>query len=731
MRINKLKINAFGKLKSIDLTLDDNITVIKGKNEAGKSTLCSFISYMLYGFSGQSKRSIAENDKKKFTPWESDFVSGELDFTTLDGKKYTAIRKTAARNESAILDDIGTVLYNSQNAGDLFLSVDSSVYRKTAFVAQNDITFSDEGDLERAINNIVSSGDENADAIDAFEKLTKSKKELMGIKSGSGEIGRIDTQLVVLQTEKAKWQNGHAELLSSESQLRDTNEKIASNKEKINALEREMFNLKCLDAAKKLTETQKLEQAANITKCKLDELRKTMQNGDFFPDDDYIYTLKGAYNNCVYAKNALKRAKDSADTAKQSYDSAYADDIQRSLSQKLSELGLSPTDAEGKINALQSKIKSALRLALIFTILIITLPVAIFFWVKQSKLKKELSGLCRELLCNDPKELLSRLSANGIYKNAASSLKNVLDKEISGFEKAKADFEEALNQLCGLLSKAGVSFDKPNCITAAYCHLAQLSDFKGIYDGIKQQHSDDLLRYNTFKNSFDIEEATKLSQQVDASIQPRPYDAVSRELKYCTMANENLYERQKELEKKAAVLSGSLPKPAELESEILSLKERREALSQRYDELSLAIEALQSASDILTSTLSPKISARAGELFSLLTSGKYRALQPDGNESLAFLQSSDATLRSAHYLSSGTRELAYIAYRLALSENLFKEPATLVFDDAFSNFDDERLEKMLDFLVSVSPKTQIVILSCHGREAKLLEGKAKIIDFKL
>ena len=36
MKINKLKINGFGKLYKKELELGDNINIIFGKNEAGK-----------------------------------------------------------------------------------------------------------------------------------------------------------------------------------------------------------------------------------------------------------------------------------------------------------------------------------------------------------------------------------------------------------------------------------------------------------------------------------------------------------------------------------------------------------------------------------------------------------------------------------------------------------------------------------------------------------------------
>ena len=51
VEINKLKINAYGKIKDKEIELDKNINIISGKNESGKSTILNFITNMLYGIS--------------------------------------------------------------------------------------------------------------------------------------------------------------------------------------------------------------------------------------------------------------------------------------------------------------------------------------------------------------------------------------------------------------------------------------------------------------------------------------------------------------------------------------------------------------------------------------------------------------------------------------------------------------------------------------------------------
>ena len=145
----------------------------------------------------------------------------------------------------------------------------------------------------------------------------------------------------------------------------------------------------------------------------------------------------------------------------------------------------------------------------------------------------------------------------------------------------------------------------------------------------------------------------------------------------------------------------------------------------------MAMEALNVASENMRNTATPRITAETGKLFSLSPDNKYRALYADEKMNLTFLQSGEAEVREAGYLSTGTLDAAYISLRVALCKFLYKDTPTLVFDDAFTHMDDERLENTLEFLQKLSEDFQIIIFSCHDREKKFFEGKAKVIDFVL
>ena len=65
LKIQKLKINQYGKLKNKEIEFNDNINLIYGKNEAGKSTLLSYIVNSFYGIS-KTKKGKEYSDFEKY-----------------------------------------------------------------------------------------------------------------------------------------------------------------------------------------------------------------------------------------------------------------------------------------------------------------------------------------------------------------------------------------------------------------------------------------------------------------------------------------------------------------------------------------------------------------------------------------------------------------------------------------------------------------------------------------
>lgn len=71
MRLLDLHINGFGKFHDTSISFKDGINIVYGKNEAGKSTLHTFIRGMLFGIERQRGRAARNDVYSKYEPWEN------------------------------------------------------------------------------------------------------------------------------------------------------------------------------------------------------------------------------------------------------------------------------------------------------------------------------------------------------------------------------------------------------------------------------------------------------------------------------------------------------------------------------------------------------------------------------------------------------------------------------------------------------------------------------------
>ena len=79
MRILGLHIENFGGLCDYTETFTEGLNVRRQPNGWGKSTLAVFIKAMLYGLPVSTKRSLLENERKRYTPWQGGVFGGSLD----------------------------------------------------------------------------------------------------------------------------------------------------------------------------------------------------------------------------------------------------------------------------------------------------------------------------------------------------------------------------------------------------------------------------------------------------------------------------------------------------------------------------------------------------------------------------------------------------------------------------------------------------------------------------
>ncbi len=188
MKINYLKINSFGKLKNKEINLKNNINLIYGKNEAGKTTLLKFIYCMLYGIS-KNKNGQEKSDFEKYKPWDSEDFSGKIKYNLDNNEEYEIFRDFNKKNPKIYnnnLEDISKNYTIDKTKGNQFFyeqtKIDEMLFKSTTLVEQNNIVLdkNSQSTLTQKIANILSSGEDNISYKKVINNLSKKLIEEVG-----------------------------------------------------------------------------------------------------------------------------------------------------------------------------------------------------------------------------------------------------------------------------------------------------------------------------------------------------------------------------------------------------------------------------------------------------------------------------------------------------------------------------------------------------------------------
>ena len=157
------------------------------------------------------------------------------------------------------------------------------------------------------------------------------------------------------------------------------------------------------------------------------------------------------------------------------------------------------------------------------------------------------------------------------------------------------------------------------------------------------------------------------------------------------------------------------------------LEETEAALAEaekKYAAIVLAHESISNAGENLRRNVTPRLRAAAGTLMRHLTDEKYYDFGIGEDFALSILTESGTKPISS--LSAGTRDAAYFSLRTALSSMLFPaDRPPMILDEVFAQLDDTRAAALLDLLEKIAEESQVIILTCHSREADILAKDSK------
>lgn len=259
MKIKSLKINAFGNLKEKEIEFNNNINIVQGSNESGKSTLLKFITNIFYGTS-KNKKGKEFSDYDRYKPWASEEFSGKLNYTLDNQKSYEVFREFGKKNPKIYnedLEDISKEFTIDKTYGNQFFveqtSVDEEMFYSCLVSMQQEVKLDKnvQNSMLQKVANLAGTGDDSISYKKAQDKINKKQVE---------EIGTLRTQgrpINIIKDEKFKLQDEIGELEEFKQRKQEIEVEKQEKQETIIKIEER------LDLIKKVKETkekQKLEE---------------------------------------------------------------------------------------------------------------------------------------------------------------------------------------------------------------------------------------------------------------------------------------------------------------------------------------------------------------------------------------------------------------------------------------------------------------------------------------
>lgn len=192
MKFLTLHIKNYGKLTNKKIQLEDGINIIYGENEAGKSTIHSFIRGLLFGSEKQRGRASKEDHYVKYQPWEQGGLYGGTMDIKYRNKDYRIYRDFSKDTRVYKVVDLATGREQSveDRKGISFIEgLTEDIYSNTISIEQLK-SKTNQGLAEEVKNHLANLSTSKSNQIhvsDAIIGLKSKKKQL--------DNGEIDSKL--------------------------------------------------------------------------------------------------------------------------------------------------------------------------------------------------------------------------------------------------------------------------------------------------------------------------------------------------------------------------------------------------------------------------------------------------------------------------------------------------------------------------------------------------------
>lgn len=666
MRIDNLKINAYGNIKNKDISLNKGINIIHGANESGKSTLLSYIVNSFYGIS-KTKDGREMSDYEKYKPWEGSEFSGRIKYTLNDNSQYEIFRDFTKKNPKIYnerLEDITDNFEIDKKDGSKFFveqtGVDKQTYLSTVVSMQQEVRLEEKEQnlLIQKIANLAGTGEDNVSYKKALGKLQDKIRDEIGTnKTTQKPINIIEKEI---------------------EEINRKIEEIRPYKDKKYGIDAEKEELK--DQIKELEIERKILQELRENELIENENKKEIQIKE--------NNIKENASKVLTLKNKMTELED----------------IEKSIGENVSKLQ-SEIESKKQNQEENKEVKSTSKKSIYLVIAVALIIVAVVFAVivknyvlagiplvlsivdviilaiTQNKKKKEIQ------------EQKNKQEENRI--KITQEIEN-LTKELQDKEEEKRDLDSQISMIKGQL-------------------LLLENNNEQISAQVNKIKTDLLNTHNQDKNQIITKYKTEIPiEKINSIIESNNLHSLEEQL------NTNKI-KLTGLEIEENTILPQLDNLVNLEERLEADRQKKTELLQKEEVINLAIENLNKAYEEMKTTITPKFTNNLSEGIKEITNNKYEKVAIN-DENGMIIENARGEYIEANKLSTGTIDQLYLALRLSMIKDLSKETLPIILDETFAYFDNARLEKIIQYLNEKAKEHQTIIFTCTNREKEILDN---------
>ena len=698
MRVRRLSARDFRRYRELDITFAPGLTVVRGPNEAGKSTVQRALELVL---TRRATSTAAEVEAMR--PWDAppearSVVSIEFEQDDEDGRKTGTVEKTFAGGKGTVrLDYDGQAIADPTLADQVLAELTGipteAFFRSTASVhhfeisdlardesalrdrLQASISGADRGTsrarrkLDRALHDLTTKGERNPGRLKVADQAVTQAR--VALEQGEAALAQLERDRDALSTARERRFDSETALAERRSLLEKARQAERISAERAAATQRYERFRQAVEVATEidsLATTHPSPHALPVLRGTVERLR-TM--------DQRIRELKAALSGEIEVQFEVKPAAVWQPLSRWSIALVVLGLVIAGGSFAAKTLGIAdPGVAVQAVGGLIAAIGLVLA--------------AVAWWLRRND---KMQGQLRDV---------------------------EIDRRLRGRSEMEAELrltEAGLEQQLGTIGLADVA-EAEDLLAREEAHVAQIDRLEAQLDGLVGKEPRETLPTLRDAAALEIEQKTSaLDALGPIAREPRARERLEVEVR----DQEGALERARDDEANARARVEANAVDAEQvagQAERLAMwQEQLAALQRRHRVYDLTLQAIDRAERATMKTATRYLEAHMVRDLAIATEGRYRRVRVDDRTlDIEVHAPEKADWVPIDALSQGTIDLVYLVARLGLVRLITGDRRPpLVFDDPFVTFDNTRATRAVELLKAVAADFQVIYLTTSDR----------------